>query len=70
MAYIGEGVNEYGTPVTIHKCDTCGDQFSVCPAAPTETRDQWDECLADTCDSYDLIRDAERYVAADEHTND
>ena len=57
MAYIGEGINEYGTPVTIHKCDTCGDQFSVCPAVSVEQRDQYDNCLAMACDSYDPMRD-------------
>lgn len=53
---IGEGVNEYGTPVSIHKCQACGDEYTVCPPCPTENNGG---CLAPTCESYDPDRDVE-----------
>lgn len=40
--------NKYGTEISIHKCDTCGKEFSVCPATP----DGYPDCLSTECDSF------------------
>lgn len=48
-------VNEYGTPVSVHRCPDCGAEFTVCPP----TSDNWGGCLADGCPSYDLARDVD-----------
>lgn len=61
MAYRGEGVNEHGTPVSLHTCDSCGHEFSVCPAVPEDARDQWDGCMQEDCESYEPTRDADLY---------
>lgn len=56
MAKIGESTNKFGTPISVHTCDDCGRQFTVCPTAG----DDWGGCQADTCRSYDFNRDADR----------
>ena len=61
---IGLSKNEYGTPVSAHICDTCGGDFTVCPAASVDSPD-WDNCLADECDSYDPGRDADILFMSD-----
>ena len=50
---IGESVNEYGTPVSVHWCGSCEQEFTVCPPAG----DNWGGCLSEECDSYDIHRD-------------
>ncbi len=57
--HIGESVNQYGTFISIFKCKTCGDEFTVCPAVPTDALDQWTECMSESCASYDVTRDVE-----------
>lgn len=59
MTYRFESRNEYGTPVSAFTCDTCGGDFTVCPAVRVEKRDQWDGCLATECPSYDPDRDVD-----------
>lgn len=59
--YRGEGINEHGTPVSLHACDSCGYKFSVCPAVPEDIRDQWDGCMREGCETYEPMRDAELY---------
>lgn len=44
----GQHTNEYGVKVTEHICDTCGAPFTICPGV-----DDWANCLAEDCDSYD-----------------
>lgn len=56
---IGMSKNEYGTPVSVHICDTCGTQFTVCPAILNE-KIGWENCLGIGCKSYDKNRDADR----------
>lgn len=41
--FIEYDFNEYGTMVSRHRCDACGDVFTLCPAAKTEA------AKADTC---------------------
>ncbi len=53
-------VNEYGTPVSLHTCWTCGSDFTVCPAIAEENADDWTDCMARGCASYDRARDADR----------
>ncbi len=50
--------NEYGTPVGVHQCSTCGHYFTTCPT--TDQRDPyWQDCLSLECDSYDVERDVD-----------
>jgi hypothetical protein len=55
------GVNEYGTPVSIHVCSACGDEFTVCPPAGPN---YGDGCMAPLCPSYDIERDVDYLLAA------
>ena len=65
--FIRDDVNEYGTPITVHQCDTgaCRREFTVCPAVPPEIRDQWDHCMNEDCDSYEPMRDGDLYFGLD-----
>lgn len=58
--YRALGVNEYGTPVSIHRCASCGDEFTVCP--PFEG--DYKGCLAPLCPSYDIERDVDYLLTA------
>jgi hypothetical protein len=50
-----EFVNTYGTGVSKHVCETCGSDFTVCP--PATNPENWRNCMADGCASYDPSRD-------------
>ena len=52
--------NEYGTPVSVHVCATCGAPFTVCPAIAEEEAHAWEDCLAPNCPSYDPERDVDK----------
>ena len=56
--HTGYSTNQYGTPISTHICDTCGEPFTLCPGVEPE-REDWDNCLATTCDSYDPMRDVD-----------
>lgn len=58
MTYVKKEPNEYGTGTSYHVCDTCGEEFTICPAKEPEDRG-WDHCLSDKCPSYDPSRDVE-----------
>ncbi len=60
---LGMGVNEYGTPVSRHVCDTCGGLFTVCPAAKDDST-SWINCLGESCGSYDPDRDIDIFFEA------
>ena len=57
----GYSQNEYGTWQSEHVCDTCGQEFTVTPAAGAnmDQERRWGSCLAFECDSYDASRDAD-----------
>ena len=55
----GYGLNEYGTPVSFHICDTCGSEFNVCPAKTPEAKG-WGSCMSTVYPSYDPRRDADK----------
>jgi len=57
--------NDYGTPVSRHRCDTCGAEFTVCPASEPERFEAWNHCLSPNCDSYDPDRDADKFFEDD-----
>ena len=62
MSLLQQTTNEYGTGVSQHRCDTCGNLFTVCPAIESEqdVREKgWENCLAVGCDSYDVTRDVD-----------
>lgn len=60
---IGMTVNKYGTEVSLHICDTCGDKFTVCP--PSKDSLSWVNCLSESCKSYDRSRDADKFFNND-----
>jgi hypothetical protein len=55
---LGTRQNEYGTLVSVHRCDVCGDEFTLCPAIDGD-----DTCgfpgneERPACGSYDPGRD-------------
>ena len=49
--------NEYGTPVSVHKCLVCGAEFTVCPAVPDGV--EHGGCTGPECASYDSSRDVD-----------
>ena len=55
MAHIRYDFNDYGTMVSVHNCDTCCNEFTVCPAINPESFD-WDNCLSSDCNSYNSTR--------------
>ena len=57
---IGMGYNEYGTPISIHICDSCHRRFTVCPAIE-DGKPGWGNCLSPECASYDPDRDADKF---------
>jgi hypothetical protein len=58
MSFLRITLNEYGTQVSEHRCDSCGDIFTVCPPV---TEEVWGEgCLAEGCPSYDEARDIDK----------
>lgn len=59
--HLGYTTNEYGTRVSQHRCDACGSEFTVCPAAFPEAVG-WNNCLAPTCPSYDPNRDVDKVL--------
>ena len=61
MPFLEDGQNEYGTPVSRFKCETCGDKFTICPVVVPDKHGDWSDCLATQCDSYDPNRDADLF---------
>lgn len=57
MPYLRDTHNQYGTPVSMHRCDGCGFLFTVCPPAG----DSWGGCLGEDCASYDITRDIDLF---------
>ncbi len=59
---IRNDVNEQGTPITVFQCESCGVEFSVCPAIPDIDLDNWKGCMRPECDSYDEERDVDKMM--------
>lgn len=62
----GTSVNEYGTPISLHRCNVCGQEFTLCPA-----REEDDTCGdpggpngEGRCASYDPSRDVDLLFSA------
>lgn len=58
---IGYELNYAGTLISRHKCRWCAKEFTVCPAVPDDQDDQWTGCLSTECESYDPMRDADKF---------
>lgn len=56
--WLPDSVNKYGTPVSVLRCESCGDTVTICPVI-TDREAFGDGCLADHCPSYSLARDAD-----------
>lgn len=55
VGIVGVSVNDYGTPVSVLRCATCGSVVSLCPMT---TPERWgNDCLGENCESYDVERD-------------
>jgi len=59
MAYLAATSNEYGVAVGVFRCDTCGEDFTICPK-PADVQ-AWPNCLAPDCASYDQERDIDKW---------
>lgn len=59
-------VNEYGTPITVFRCEFCQQEFTVCPIVPDIHLDNWKGCTSPDCESYDEARDADKMFEEDE----
>ena len=64
MMKIGMSVNEYGTPVSVHECEYCATEFTVCPAISDDPKqlEGWRGCMVEPCESYDSSRDVDALI--------
>lgn len=56
--YLNSTLNEHGVKVSVHKCDTCNTEFTVCPGVDKDST-SFNDCLSLDCSSYDPERDIE-----------
>lgn len=59
MSWLRYDFNDYGTQISVHDCESCGIEFTVCPAIKPD-KEGWDGCMAPNCLSYDPERDADK----------
>jgi hypothetical protein len=52
----GYRLNDYHVVVSVHECEFCGSEFTVCPAQAPDVAG-WEGCLGEGCESYDESRD-------------
>jgi hypothetical protein len=64
MPHLGFFENSYGVKISSHKCDSCGEVFTVCPPVQIG-QDGWNGCMSEGCDSYDPSRDADLLFMSD-----
>ena len=62
--WLGRKDNKHGTGTSLHKCDTCGVEFTVTPEVK-EGQPGWDDCGSQGCPSYDPQRDIEILYMSD-----
>jgi len=62
--YLRTEPNRHGTGTSIHKCNTCGEEFSVTPAVSEESQG-FVNCLSPDCASYDPERDLDILFMSD-----
>ena len=60
----GLTVNEYGVFESVHVCDICGDEYTVCPPVSEDSL-LASGCTAPHCESYDPKLDADRLFGDD-----
>lgn len=58
-------VNDFGTGVSEHLCETCMTTFTLCPALPPPRDVNFKSCLGTWCNSYDPNRDADKFFEPD-----
>ena len=54
---IGLSRNVYGSPISVHVCESCHLIFTVCP--PTSDKQFGKSCMTPDCESYDVNRDVD-----------
>lgn len=54
-----------GNHVSTHRCDTCGVEFTLCPAVSANEPGRG-HCLDDNCESYDPHRDLDLLFMSDD----
>lgn len=58
--YTGMSKNEYGIPVSKHKCDTCGGEYTLCPSLDEGSKSSLAaNCQSDVCASYNPSNDVD-----------
>jgi hypothetical protein len=58
--HLGYGKNRLGHKISLHRCDTCGQRFTLIPpVAPNMPG--WGNCLSESCESYDMSRDVDLF---------
>ena len=65
----GERLNEYGTLVSVHTCNTCANEYTVCPAVDLPEQDNgglYSNCMSEDCASYDPVHDLDSAFDTDE----
>lgn len=60
----GMSVNECGTDVSVHRCDVCGDRYTVCPPESNPDSKLFKNCLSTECGSYDPACDVDRFFGS------
>ncbi len=67
MAHLGYDRNHYGTLVSLHKCDVCGQRFTLCPGQDTDEPCGYppshDPDNQVGCQSYDPDRDVVKLLS-------
>jgi hypothetical protein len=59
MAYLRDDKTDDGYDCSVFTCDTCGQEYSICPVP--ENKDDWQNCMEKSCDSYDSDRDLDHW---------
>lgn len=63
--YLGKDFNEYGTEISLHKCNNCEHEFTLCPPRP-----KWEDgCLSKECSSYNIKRDVNLLFGSEQEKN-
>jgi len=66
MSHLGYSKNECGTRIALHKCDTCGIEYTVTAPKADYSPENFQDCLAPECASYDVNRDMDLLFMTDD----
>lgn len=66
MGHHGYSENEHGTRISVHICDTCGEEYTVTASQEDFDPENFQNCLGPDCASYDVNRDVDILFMTDE----